>query len=64
MENQLFEKIPSLQIIICRQCKHGVRPAEAERHLKQKHQFNHHQATQVAQAIQQWAEITQDSQAI
>ncbi|KAL2782487.1 hypothetical protein BJX66DRAFT_345787 [Aspergillus keveii] len=64
MENQLFEKIPSLQIIICRQCKHGVRPAEVERHLKQKHQFKHQQASQVGQAVRQWADTQQDSQAI
>ncbi|KAL2835765.1 hypothetical protein BJX68DRAFT_251333, partial [Aspergillus pseudodeflectus] len=64
MENQLFEKVPSLQVIICRQCKHGVRPAEVERHLKRKHRFSHQQATQVSQAVRQWEGIQQDSQAI
>jgi hypothetical protein len=53
-----------LQIIICRQCQHGVRPAEVERHVKQKHQLKHLEAIQVTQAVQQWEDITQDSQAI
>ncbi|BCR90122.1 uncharacterized protein ACHE_60008A [Aspergillus chevalieri] len=64
MENELFQKIPSLQVIICRQCKHGVRPAEVERHLKRKHQFKHQSAHQLAQAVQQWEDIEQDSAAI
>ena len=64
MENELFQKIPSLRVIICRQCKHGVRPAEVERHLKQKHPFKHGLAHQLAQAVGQWEDIEQDSAAI
>jgi hypothetical protein len=35
MENQLFERIAGLQIIICRQCQYGVPPVDIPRHLKQ-----------------------------
>ncbi|KAL4777910.1 hypothetical protein BJX76DRAFT_363253, partial [Aspergillus varians] len=64
MESQLFEKIPSLRVIICRHCQYGVRPAEVEQHLKLKHQFALGDIHAIAQAIQQWDGIEQDSNAI
>ncbi|KAL4922563.1 hypothetical protein BDW62DRAFT_196571, partial [Aspergillus aurantiobrunneus] len=64
MENQLFQKIPSLQVIICRCCRQGVRPAEVKQHLKKQHQLLHADAHSISQAIQQWDDIQQDSHAI
>ncbi|KAL2810173.1 hypothetical protein BDW59DRAFT_168163, partial [Aspergillus cavernicola] len=64
MENQLFENIPSLRVILCCQCQHGVRPAEVEQHLKQKHQFTHQPATLIAEAVHQWEDIEQASKGI
>jgi hypothetical protein len=64
MERQLFEKIPSLRIIICRQCKYGVRPAEIQQHLKRQHQYSYQLARQVADAVHQWEDVEQDSEAI
>lgn len=37
METQIFQKIPSLQVIIYRHYRQGVRPAEIEQHLKKQH---------------------------
>ncbi|KAJ0292971.1 hypothetical protein COL922a_014214, partial [Colletotrichum nupharicola] len=64
MENQLFEKVPGLQIIICRPCKHAVRPADVQQHLKRQHGYNYQAASQVADMVHQWEEMQQDSQAI
>ncbi|CEL11545.1 hypothetical protein ASPCAL14646 [Aspergillus calidoustus] len=64
MESQLFEKIPSLQIIICRPCKHAVRPADVQQHLKRQHGYNYQAASQVADMVHQWEDVQQDSQAI
>ena len=64
METQIFQKIPSLQVIICRHCRQGVRPAEIEQHLKKQHQLPHADAHAISEAIQQWDGIQQDSQAI
>ncbi|KAI9374464.1 hypothetical protein BJX61DRAFT_540811 [Aspergillus egyptiacus] len=64
MEHQIFQKIPQLQVIICRHCQHGVRPAEVEQHLKQKHQLGHADTHAIATHVQQWEDIEQDSQAI
>jgi hypothetical protein len=64
MENHLFEKIPSLRIIICRQCKYGVRPADVQQHLKRQHQYTYEAACQVAGAVHQWEDIEQDSKAV
>ena len=50
--------------MVCCECQYGVRPTEAERHLKQKHQFDHPAASQVAQAVRKWEQVQQDSQAI
>jgi hypothetical protein len=51
MDGQLFERIPSLRIVICRACRYGVRPADIQRHLKQQHQYTHEAAGQVAQGV-------------
>jgi hypothetical protein len=64
MEEAVFERIPSLRIIICRQCQYGVRPADVPRHLKQQHQYRHQAACQVANAVRQWEDIEQDSDLI
>ena len=64
MENQLFKKVPSLQIIICRRCQQGIRPVEVEQHLKKQHQLPHPNAHAISQAVQEWRDIEQDSQAI
>jgi hypothetical protein len=64
MEKQLFEKIASLRVIICRQCQYGVRPTDVQRHLKQQHGYNHQAARQAARGVHQWEDIQQDNQAI
>jgi hypothetical protein len=64
MEEAVFERIPSLRIIICRQCQYGVRPADVPRHLKQQHQYSHQAACQVADAVRQWEDVEQDSDSI
>jgi hypothetical protein len=64
MENQLFHKLPTLGVIICHQCKHGVRPTEVEQHLKKKHHLKHAVTSQITQAISQWHDIQHDSSAI
>ncbi|KAL3439686.1 hypothetical protein BJX65DRAFT_315581, partial [Aspergillus insuetus] len=64
METQLFKKIPSLRVIICRACQHGVRPADIQQHLKRQHQYNYQAARQVADMVHQWEDIQQESQAI
>lgn len=61
MEYNLFYKVSTLGILICRHCKYGVRPIKVEQHLKKKHGIKHGIATQVAQAISQWEDITWDS---
>ncbi|KAF9890012.1 hypothetical protein FE257_006692 [Aspergillus nanangensis] len=64
MEHQLFEIIPLLRIMICRQCQYGVWPAEVECHLKQQHQLPHSLVQPIVQAIQQWTEVAPNPQAI
>jgi hypothetical protein len=64
MENQLFHQVPTLGILICHQCKHGVRPTEVEQHLKKKHYLKYIVAIQITQAISQWHDIQHDSSAI
>jgi hypothetical protein len=64
MENQLFEKIPSLRVIICRQYRYGVRPADVQQHLKRQHQYAYKAACQVANAVHTWEDVKQDSKAI
>ncbi|CEL10297.1 hypothetical protein ASPCAL13418 [Aspergillus calidoustus] len=64
MEEHLFERNPALRIIICRQCKYGVRPAEIQQHLKRQHQSTYAAACQAANVVQQWEDIEQDSKAI
>jgi hypothetical protein len=64
MENQLFEKIAGLRIIICRQCQYGVRPADIRQHLKRQHQYSHQAASQVADMVHQWEDIQQESEDI
>lgn len=61
MENEWFQKVPILRILLCRQCKYGVRPREVKQHLKKRHQLNHTVASQVAKAVTQWDDVTQDS---
>lgn len=51
MEYNLFYKVSTLGILICRHCKYGVQPIKVEQHLKKKHGIKHGIATQVAQAI-------------
>jgi hypothetical protein len=51
MENELFYQVPALGLLICRQCKHGVRLAEVDQHLKKKHHLKHAVASQIIQAI-------------
>ena len=64
MEHQFFQRIPSLQIIICRSCKYGVHPKEVATHLRVKHCIKAQECTQVAKAIQQWDDIIQEPRAI
>jgi hypothetical protein len=64
MEHQIFERVSTLKIIICRQCRHGVRPQEVTRHLQSKHQIKQADAIVIANAIQGWEDIKQDSNAI
>ncbi len=64
MEHVLFQTIPSLRVMVCRRYKHGIRPAEAEQYLKQKHQLDHVTAVQICKAVQQWKDIKQESNVI
>jgi hypothetical protein len=64
MENQFFEKIAGLRVIICRHCQYGVRPAEIQQHLKRQHQYSHQAASQVANMVHQWEDIQQESEDI
>ncbi|BCS19566.1 uncharacterized protein APUU_51661S [Aspergillus puulaauensis] len=64
MEHQFFQRIPSLQIIICRCCKYGVHPKEVAAHLRVKHSIKPQECTQVAEAIQQWDNVMQEPHAV
>ena len=64
MEHQFFQRIPSLQIIICRCCKYGVHPKEVTTHLRVKHSIKPQECMRVAEAIQQWDNIIQEPHAI
>ncbi|KAL3460227.1 hypothetical protein BJX64DRAFT_290552 [Aspergillus heterothallicus] len=64
MDGALFERIPSLRIMVCRACQYGVRPADVQQHLKRQHQYNHQAAGQVAREVHQWEDVQQDGQAI
>lgn len=62
MEEQLFETIPHLRVMICRQCRYGVWPAEVESHLKHQHQLNYQTVRQMVQAIHQWPGLASNYQ--
>jgi hypothetical protein len=64
MENQIFKKIPALQLIICRQCKHAVHPKEVMLHLRTKHMMKPKDIDPIAYAIHQWEDIIQDPSAV
>ncbi|KAL2801510.1 hypothetical protein BJX63DRAFT_426676 [Aspergillus granulosus] len=51
MEHQIFEKIPTLRVIICRQCQHGVHPKEVDTYLQQKHFIKLQESKLIAEAI-------------
>lgn len=64
MEYNLFYKVPTLGVLICRHCKHGVRPIKVGQHLKKKHSMKHAAAIQITQVISKWHEIQHESSAI
>jgi hypothetical protein len=64
MEHQIFEKIPELRIMLCRQCKHGVHPKEVATHLRKKHYLKTSDIQPIVQTVQQWNDIIQDPAAV
>lgn len=64
MANQLFERIPPLQVMICRQCRYGVWPGEAKQHLKRQHQLNYTTVARLVHEIQQWTDVAAHAQAV
>ena len=64
MDHQIFEKIPSLQIIVCRHCQHGVHPKEIITHLQTKHSMKPRESQPIAQRIAQWQDIIQHPEAV
>ena len=64
MEHQIFEKIPSLQIIVCRSCQHGVHPKEITTHLQVKHSMKPRESKPIAERVAQWRDIIQEPEAV
>ena len=64
MDHPIFQKIPQLQIIICRQCKHGVHPREINTHLRKKHYMKSPEIQSIIKTMQQWDDIIQDPAAV
>ena len=64
MEHQIFEKIPSLQIIICQYCQHGVHPKEVATHLQTKHSMKPRESKPIANRVAQWQDIIQQPEAV
>lgn len=64
MADELFVRVPRLRVMICRQCRYGVWPAEAERHLKRQHQLDHRTVRSVIQTITQWTDIAHERQGV
>ncbi|KAH3277027.1 hypothetical protein KXV19_006590 [Aspergillus fumigatus] len=64
MADQLFERILLLQVMICCQCRYGVWPGEAERHLKRQHQLDYTTVTRLVHEIQQWTDVAAHAQAV
>ena len=64
MADKLFERIPRLRVMICRQCQYGVWPGEAERHLKRQHQLDCPTVARLVHEIQQWTDIAAHGQAV
>ncbi|KAH1471744.1 hypothetical protein KXX06_006792, partial [Aspergillus fumigatus] len=64
MADQLFERIPPLRVMICRQCRYGVWPGKAKRHLKRQHQLNCTTVARLVHKIQQWTDVAAHAQAV
>jgi hypothetical protein len=64
MSHLLFETIPELQIMVCRQCKHGVHLIEVETHLHRKHFMTSLQIQPVLETVQQWTNLIRDPGAV
>ncbi|KAL4887742.1 hypothetical protein BDV59DRAFT_206691 [Aspergillus ambiguus] len=64
MADELFEQVPRLQVIICRQCRYGVWPAEVETHLKKQHQLDHTTVAPIVKTVSGWRGIATQRQAV
>jgi hypothetical protein len=61
MEHQIFTVVDQFRVLVCRKCRHGVRPNEIKGHLKgPRHRLPKETREEVGQAIAQWDNINHD----
>ena len=63
MDKEIFVIAPKAGVIVCRQCKYGVRRSQVKAHLEgQAHRLPNTMATQVSEAVRRWNGVSQDAE--